>query len=115
MEGHFIVGYGDRSGPSQIQLVPGATEEAVPAVADRPDTQKQIEQVLELIDGFTWPYGLELLTSVHWVAHHSDQPAATLEEAIDQVHRWTPRKGRLFTNDHIATAWNHLRDHGWLS
>jgi hypothetical protein len=72
--------------------------------------------VLRLVDGFESPYGLELLASVHWVATHDDRgPSDELDVAIRRVQEWSGRKQRMFTEDHIAVAFERLREQGWLA
>ncbi|MFW5658467.1 MAG: hypothetical protein ACOCZ8_00670 [Bacteroidota bacterium] len=58
-----------------------------------------------VIDGFESPYGLELLTTVHWVMQ---QGAHSVAEVIQQAHEWSNRKRRLFPEAHITIAYQHL-------
>jgi len=72
MEGHFIRGYGDCQKPeAEIELLPGAVDEASAFLADKRDSLTRLEQVADLIEGFETPYGMELLATVHWVAHYA--------------------------------------------
>ena len=116
IEGHYITGFGDASEePGKIlELMPGAVEEAEQFLKTQPKTQKCIERVEELIDGFETAYGMELLGSVHWVAKHDDMRAATSDEAIRLVHAWNDRKRETFAGAHIEVAWNRLSQSGWL-
>ena len=119
MEGHFIRGYGDSQKPeAEIDLLPGAVEEATAFLADKDESLARLARVAELIEGFETPYGMELLATTHWVAHHGgprgEAPATTPETAIHQVHAWNPRKQRVFKPDHIRTAWTQLTEKGWL-
>jgi hypothetical protein len=65
-----------------------------------------------LIKGFETPYGLELLSTTHWVA--KNEGAKDPERAAELVRAWSARKSRLFTEGHITTAWEQLRAKGWL-
>lgn len=119
MEGHFIRGYGDSQKPqAEIELLPGAVEEATEFLADKSESLARLERVADLIEGFETPYGMELLATVHWVAHRggpkSDTKAAGVAAAIGQVHAWNPRKQQVFKPDHIRTAWSHLTQQGWM-
>lgn len=70
--------------------------------------------VKRLIEGFETPYGMELLTTVHWVADQIDPQARhQLAAAISGVHRWNERKAK-FQPEHITTAWQRLYDEGWF-
>ena len=112
VEGHFIRGFGDRSRAvdkmEELELITGAEEMANSIVVKEIDTSRRIREVLDLVEGFESPYGLELLSTVHWVSIADSESAADVDRAVSKVHDWSPRKGRLFTYDHIAVAWNHL-------
>ncbi len=113
MEGHFTAGYGDRSGPSEIQLTSGAAREARDFLAGDRGAQEHIERVQRLIEGFESPLGLELLATVHWAARHSE--SRTPDEAMAIVAEWTPRKRDHFRPRHVTVAWERLEHEGWLS
>jgi O-acetyl-ADP-ribose deacetylase (regulator of RNase III) len=120
MEGHFIRGYGDSQKPhAEIELLPGAVEEATAFLADKSESRARLERVAELIEGFETPYGMELLATVHWVAHRggpkSDTPASDVAAAIEQVRAWNPRKQRVFKPGHVRTAWSQLSRQGWIN
>jgi len=119
MEGHFIRGYGDSQKPqAEIELLPGAVEDATEFLADKSESLARLQRVAELIEGFETPYGMELLATVHWVAHRggpkSDTKAADVAAAIEQIHAWNPRKQQVFKPDHIRTAWDQLIQQGWM-
>ncbi|MEF8729335.1 MAG: macro domain-containing protein [Accumulibacter sp.] len=119
MEGHFIRGYGDCQKPeAEIELLPGAVDEASAFLADKRDSLTRLEQVADLIEGFETPYGMELLATVHWVAHYGgrqgEAPAADVDAATNVVHAWNPRKQHIFKPDHIRAAWIQLAQRGWM-
>jgi O-acetyl-ADP-ribose deacetylase (regulator of RNase III) len=113
LEGHHLTGFGDGTGDASVRLLPGAMEEAEAFLADHPETRERYERVAELIDGFETPYGLELLATTHWVAVHEDGGDA--QAAARLVREWTERKGRLFTDEHVASAWHRLEQGGWFA
>ena len=108
LEGHYILGYGEgRDDPQKpIELMEGAALEAKTVLEGHAATLKRFREVSRLIEGFESPYGMELLATVHWVA--SREGAATLDEAIDKVHAWNPRKA-MFTPHQILAAWDRLQ------
>jgi O-acetyl-ADP-ribose deacetylase (regulator of RNase III) len=114
IDGHFITGAGDRTGQPDIALIPQAVEQAWIHLADHDrEASERINRVYGLIDGFDSPFGLELLTTVHWA---SDQEGATTpREALAVVSAWTERKARTFPERHVNVAWERLADHGWLT
>jgi len=120
MEGHFIRGYGDSQKPdAEIELLPGAVEEAAEFLKNRMDSAARLERVADLIEGFETPYGMELLSTVHWSVcyggHQGEPPIADVERAVDLVHAWNPRKRGIFKPDHIRAAWARLAQKGWLA
>ena len=120
VEGHHLRGFGDGSVKVQeaevIEILPGAMAEADAALNHNPEIVERMNRVLRLVDGFESPYGLELLASVHWVATHDDRgPSDELDVAVQRVQEWSGRKQRMFTEDHIAAAFERLRAQGWLA
>jgi hypothetical protein len=119
MEGHYVRGYGDSQKPTaQIDLLPGAVDEADAFLADDEPARQRLDRVAELIEGFETPFGMELLATVHWVAHESSPGravrAANADEAIKQVHAWNPRKKSVFRPEHVKVAWARLEAAGWM-
>ncbi len=113
LEGHYLTGFGDGTGDRSVRLLPGALEEAEASLAKDRDTRERYERVAKLIDGFETPYGLELLATTHWVALH--EGATDEAEATSLIREWSPRKQKLFTQRHVATAWERLEADGWLT
>ncbi|MBM4285653.1 MAG: macro domain-containing protein [Deltaproteobacteria bacterium] len=116
MEGHYIRGYGDSQKPDvEIELQPGATEEADRFLAEKESSRERLEKVARLIEGFETPYGMELLASVHWLAVHGKPPATDEGAAIEQMMSWSPRKRKMFKPNHIQVAWERLQTEGWIT
>ena len=116
IEGHFIRGYGATQNPDQeIELLNGAVGEADSFLVGHEASSQRLELVAEVIEGFETPYGMELLSSVHWVAKHEEPRAESAESAIEAVHGWNERKRDMFRADHIRVAWQQLHAKGWLS
>lgn len=113
IEGHFVSGYRDGGDQpdKELNIVPGAIEEAEAALSNEPDTHENFNRVADLVDGFETPYGLELLTTVHWVATREN--ANTPEKALAHVHRWNDRK-KAFSERQVGIAFETLRAKGWL-
>lgn len=119
MEGHYIRGYGDSQKPlTEIELLPGAIEDADAFLEGDADAQERLKRVASLIEGFETPYGMELLATVHWVAHNespgSSNTARNAKDATTHVHAWNPRKRSVFQPQHVDAAWNRLEAAGWL-
>jgi len=115
IEGHFIRGYGDSQKPdAEIELLPGAVEAAEDFLADYPESISRLGGVSELIQGFETPYGMELLSTVHWVCTHGEPKATTPDTAVEAVHGWNERKRDMFRQDHIHVAYNRLKELSWI-
>ncbi len=114
MEGHFVRGYGDRSRDASVRLLPEATKEANAFLEGHNDTLKRFERVAGLIEGFESPYGLELLSTVHWLAKEDPAVKGDYELAVRGVREWNLHKKMTFHPEHIKTAWIRLQDEGWL-
>jgi len=115
MEGHFIHGYGDTQKPDvEIELAPGAIEEADAFLDKHSESLKRLNDVADTIEGFQTPYGMELISSVHWVAFHSSMHARNARDAVEQVLNWNDRKRKLMQPEHIRVAWNRLEEKGWI-
>ena len=115
MEGHFIRGYGDSQKPdAEIELLAGAVEAAEDLLAGCPESVSRLSGVSELIQGFETPYGMELLSTVHWVCTHGEPKATTPDTAVEAVHGWNERKRDMFRQDHIHVAYNRLKELSWI-
>lgn len=109
IEGHFTRGFGDSPKPdNDIELLAGAIEAADVYLDPTSDSYHRLSQVAELIDGYETPYGLELLSSVHWVAQHGQPVVNDAESAVRAVHDWNDRKRSTIRADHVRIAWQHL-------
>ena len=113
VEGHLISGYADGGeAPGKLlELVPAAVEDSQDHLATQPATRERLARVVELIDGFESPFGLELLSTVHWVA--TENPTANVEEIIELTYAWDPRK-RQFSPRQIGIALRALNEREWI-
>lgn len=113
IEGHFVCGYADGGDKpdKQLQLVPGAIDDAARFLEQHPDTRERFNKVAELVEGFESPFGLELLSTVHWVMTQDN--VLSLEDVIRCTYDWNDRK-RQFTSRQIAFAIDVLSDKGWV-
>ncbi len=113
IEGHLVSGYADGGDAptKELTLVPGAAEDADRFLHDHPATRERFERVAQLVAGFETPFGLELLSTVHWVA--KDLAAPTLGCVTAETYAWSDRK-RQFSERQIALALDVLSTKGWL-
>tara|TARA_R110000796_G_scaffold168537_3_gene285443 strand:+ start:358 stop:1443 length:1086 start_codon:yes stop_codon:yes gene_type:complete len=116
MEGHFITGYADglNKPETPIELKDDAAEEALSFLEQYPDTKQRFDKVARLIEGFESQNGMELLSTVHWVATQESQNIDLVsEELVERVHNWSAKKAQM-KPAHILAAWNRLSEQGWL-
>ncbi len=113
IEGHFIGGYGDAADHpnTQIRLIPEATHQAEDFLAEDEETRQRFDQVADLIEGFETPFGMELLTTIHWVV--TQEGVTSPEDAVAKVYAWNARK-RMFGQEHLRVAWDTLVERGWM-
>jgi O-acetyl-ADP-ribose deacetylase (regulator of RNase III) len=114
LEGHFIRGYGDRSRFASVRLLPGATDEANVFLQDYQETVKRLGKVSRLIEGFETPYGMELLSTVHWLAQENPEVQKDSSLAVKGFKSWSEHKKQTFHPTHIEVAWSRLHDEGWI-
>lgn len=114
IEGHLVAGYADGGDTpdKQLKLVPGAVEDAASFLEQHPDTRSRFSKVAELVEGFESPFGLELLSTVHWVI--KNQPVESIDDVLHHTYAWNHRKQR-FTPRQIALAANVLCEKGWTN
>ena len=117
LEGHLLQGYGDgEDAPSKpIELMAGAVEEASDFIAADTVVAARIERVAALLSGYEDPYGMELLSSVHWVTCQNRAARDSVDVAIEAVHAWNARKRDTLKAPHLAKAWERLKLLKWDS
>ena len=113
IEGHFIIGFADATDKPdiQIELIPEASNKAEHFLKDHIITHERFNRVADLIKGFETPFGMELLSTIHWVAIKEN--AETIDMVINKTYEWNERK-QMFQKEHIKIAWEILYQKGWL-
>ncbi len=111
MENHLTRGFGEGSDDptTPIEVLPGAVESAEAFLATMPETIERMAAVAALIEGYEDPYGMELLSSVHWVMQHEPAARDDADDAVAAVRNWNERKRRLLKPEHLRIAWERLR------
>jgi O-acetyl-ADP-ribose deacetylase (regulator of RNase III) len=113
IEGHLLTGYADGGdNPNkQISIVPGAYEDAMLFLSAHNKTQQNFNKVVDLVDGFESPFGMELLSSVHWIV--TKEKVCSEKELISQLFIWNDHK-KQFTERQIVLAKKRLEQNGWI-
>ena len=114
VEGHMVMGYADGGDlpEKQLELVPGAVADAREFLKHDSETSARFDRVTSLVEGFESPFGLELLSTVHWVIE-KDRPESS-DDVVTAVHEWNSHK-RRFSPRQIDLAAGILAEKGWLS
>lgn len=112
IEGHLVSGYADGGDApdKQLKLVPGAIKDATIFLQQHPDTRIRFDKVVELVEGFESPFGLELLSTVHWIM--KNESVNSVNEVVNHTYAWNDRK-RQFTPRQIALAADVLSGKDW--
>lgn len=92
MEGHLISGYADGGDApdKQLELMPGALDDARAFLADKTTTQTRFERVSDLVEGFESSFGLELFATVHWIV--GEGQARTFDDVVNSTYAGTRGK-----------------------
>ena len=113
IEGHFISGYedGGDAPTKQLKLIPKAVEDAKNYLINKKNTNENFVKVAKLVDGFETPFGLELLSTVHWIVKNEN--ASNLEEVVSKIYSWNERK-KQFSKKQIQIALDVLIKNNWI-
>jgi O-acetyl-ADP-ribose deacetylase (regulator of RNase III) len=117
LEGHMVSGFADGGDApdKELELVPGAVADAVAFLEDQPDTRARFDRVVDLVEGFETPFGLELLSTVHWVS--SRNPVKTTGEVVALTYNWGGwgERKRRFSPRQIGLALDVLAEKHWIA
>ena len=113
IDGHLVSGYtdGGDTPDKQLELVPGALEDARAFLEDKAGTQENFERVCDLVEGFESPFGLELLSTVHWIV--SREEVQSVDDVLGRTYAWADRKMQ-FSRRQVELAINVLSRKGWI-
>jgi O-acetyl-ADP-ribose deacetylase (regulator of RNase III) len=113
VEGHLVSGYADGGDApdKQLKLVPGALKEAESFLENKTKTRARLEKVSNLVEGFESPFGLELLSTVHWVV--GEKQVSQLDDLVAHTYDWNVRK-KQFSRRQIDLAFNVLERKKWV-
>jgi uncharacterized protein YwgA len=116
IEGHYVRGFGDGKNKPEtpLELIGDAAREAEAYLAAQRGAQARLTRVAELIEGYETPFGMELLSTVHWIATHDAEAARSEDDAVRAVRTWNTRKATTMKPKQIRTAWEHLHEQNWI-
>jgi len=113
MNNVYISGYDDREDnpEKEIELLDHSFLEAEEYLSNKPEIMQHIDKVSSVISGFESSFGMELLSTVHWVAKREN--AETPDRAVMLTHAWNSRK-KMFSEKQIKAAWERLKGQKWI-
>lgn len=102
------------TGERQAHVTPAgcAAAEEFLSKADNSGTEIVLK-ISKLVQGYESPYGLELLSSVHWLAHH--EKYHPVEQVIAALRDWSDHKRSSFAEGAVRIAYARLIDDKLLS
>jgi O-acetyl-ADP-ribose deacetylase (regulator of RNase III) len=114
IEGHFISGYvdGGDAPDKQIELIPGAVVDSTKFLNGKDSTNDSFQKVIDLVSGFETPFGLELLSTVHWTMKQEN--TTDTEKIVSSIYNWNDRK-KQFSKKQIEIAKDILIKKGWVA
>jgi O-acetyl-ADP-ribose deacetylase (regulator of RNase III) len=110
VEGHFVYGYGDGTGGSKavLEIDQRASLDAKNLMLGDEDFSEVMLRFCNIVSGFEFAYGVELLSTVHFIAVDKLNVVHGLDAVVKKVEEWSPRKRALFKSDQTAVAYEHL-------
>ena len=114
VEGHFISGYrdGGDAPDKQLELISDGVVAADRFLEKHAATRKRFDRVVDLVSGFETPYGLELLSTLHWVI--TREAADVRDDTVSRFYAWNDRK-RRFSIRQLRLAAGVLAEKSWIT
>ena len=109
----MVSGYADGGDApdKQLDLVPGALDDARAFLDKKAGTRARFNMVSDLVDGFKSSFGLELLTTVHWIVN--EEKTFVFDEIVSHVYAWDKRN-RQFSKRQIGIGCHVLCENGCI-
>ncbi len=113
IEGYYISGYdgGTDSPDKHIDIVPGALKEAEERLKEDSDALNRLQRVIDLVEGWETPHGMELHATVHWLV--TKGKAKNIDQVVELTYAWNERK-KAFTRRQIELAYDTLKKISWI-
>ena len=110
--GSYIQGY--TLAEPRISVAPGAYASADEYLGQESAdfANEVIQRTSHLIEGFESPFGLELLSSVHFLSQES--ASSNVEIIFEGLGKWNEHKRNSFSKDEVKYALRRLIDDGLL-
>jgi O-acetyl-ADP-ribose deacetylase (regulator of RNase III) len=70
------------------------------------EEKSRLTNLIDLINGFASELSLEILSTVAFILER--QPALPFQQVMEDVARWSERKKKLFKEEYVQAAYDHL-------
>ncbi len=77
------------------------------------DSEEIVDRLALLIEGFESPYGMELLSSVHFLVDREKQ--SSVEEVVGSIKAWNDDKSNKFPPETIKIAFSRLQEDNFVA
>ncbi|WP_449060419.1 type II toxin-antitoxin system antitoxin DNA ADP-ribosyl glycohydrolase DarG [Planomonospora algeriensis] len=110
LEGHYIIGYGDGTvgARTELEILPEAARAAEARVSSDDDFRRAWDHVRRAVIGYEYPEGMELLTTVHFLAASHPGRSPDPVTLTDEMAAWSDRKRHLFRSSDVTAALTRL-------
>ena len=105
-EHHLISGFSGEDKVSSVTPRGCAMADEFLKSSDHAKAEEIVRKLNRLIQGFESAYGLELLSTVHWLVTFENKKS--VQEIIDALNSWSEAKRTKFTPDNIHAAYDRL-------
>jgi len=116
-EGIYTQGFidGSKNNPScVIKILPNAITESEEYLDTHKesisDSLQRLAKVESLIEGYETPFGMELLSTVYWLIKNENKNPKNIEEIVQSVQSWNPRKARIMKPAFINKAVSRITE-----
>lgn len=111
LNGTYLKGYEEKQAKAfePLEMIYDQAKEVASYVRTlKDDEKKSLSRMIKLIGGFESTLSLEILATVDYI--RKDNPGISVDGTISAVHDWSERKNRLFKDEYIKIAYDHLVD-----
>ena len=112
LDGQYLHNSKTNRHDDEIELIESKLPEVKALLAKDAQAAALVEQLARFIQGYESPYGLELLSTVHWVVAEDPELAKDPQACLEAIHQWSEHKRALFKAYHVETALNQLTELG---
>lgn len=114
VEGHYLNGYGDGTSGSKaaLRLDQKSVDEAHRMMGDDSAFVGVLDRFEALVHGFESPYGIELLSTVHFIMNRHQPTLNPIDGVVEAIEAWSSRKRNLFRPRQAEVAYRHLVEVG---